>query len=243
MKKRVTAIVPAYNEEKYIKEVLLPLVNSPYIDEVICVDDGSTDSTLEVLKNFRGIEVLNYTKNHGKAFAIARGLEKATGDIVLFFDADIHGLTDVHIKKLISPLSGGKYDLSIGYRSSKMESSVGVPFSGERAYFRKDLLPHIKKFENKGYGLELYLNFHFKNKRKKIFKMNGVLSYAKSNKVSKVKAIKLHSDETFEIIQEIVKRKNMVSYFLNAYLVYVYVNDQSISKYLSYRSFIEYIQK
>lgn len=243
MKKRITAIIPAFNEEKYIKGVLAPLVNSSYINEIICVDDGSTDSTLEILKGVAGIEILHYKINRGKSYAVARGIEKATGDIVLFFDADLHGLTDKHIGKLISPLFSGKYDVSIGYRSSRMESSIGVPFSGERAYFRKDVLPHIKKFENKGFGLELYLNFHFKNKRKKIFKMDGLLTYAKSNKVSKVKAIRYIGEESFEVISEIVKRKNVASYFLNAYLVYVYINDKSLSKYFSYKSFIEYFHK
>lgn len=242
MKARVTAIVPAFNEERNIKGVLLPLISSVYVDEVICVDDGSTDSTFEIAKSVNGVKIIHYEKNRGKAYAIARGIEKAIGDIVLFSDADIYGLKDEHLKKLISPLTSGKYDFSIGYRSSRMESSVGVPFSGERAYLKKDLLRHIKKFENKGYGLELYLNYHFKHRKRKIFKMNGVFSYSKSVKMSRVKAVRSYGDETFEIIQEILKRKNMASYFLNAYLTYVYVNDKSLSKYLPSRSFIQYFR-
>ena len=49
---KVSAIVPAFNEQKKIKAVLEALVKSPDIEEVICVDDGSTDGSVEFLKNF-----------------------------------------------------------------------------------------------------------------------------------------------------------------------------------------------
>lgn len=239
---KVSAIIPAYNEEKHIEKMLISLINSSYIDEVICVDDGSEDSTLKVVRSVKGVRVLHYRKNHGKAYAVARGIEKAQGEIILLLDADIRGLTDKNIRKFVLPLKTRECDLTIGYCSSRIESSVAVPLSGQRAYFKKNLLPHIRKFENKGYGLELYLNYQFRNKKKKIFKLDGVFSYSKGEKYSDIKAIKLYGDTTFQVVREIFKRKNAASYFINAYLFYIHLNDQSLREYLSYKSLRGYIR-
>lgn len=231
MKKKVSAIVPAYNEEKTLSAVLDVLIASSNIDEIICVNDGSTDKTANIIRSRPKIVGIHLRKNYGKAYAIAQGIEKAKGDIVLFIDADIFGLTDKNIQQLINPLKNGRFDCVIGYRCSRMEATVGVPFSGERAYFKKDLLPHIKHFEKKGYGLELYLNYQFNHKRKKICKLKGVFSYSKHHKYPYLTATKLYTQETYQVMHEIISKENSVSFFVNAYLYYVHVNNRQIFEY------------
>lgn len=237
----VSAIVPAFNEAKFVQSVLLPLIDSAYIDEVVCVDDGSSDSTPDQIRNMKGVTVVSLPKNHGKAYAIARGIEKAKGDIVLFADADIAGLTDRHIAQLLNPLKLGKFDMVIGYRSSAMEATVGVPLSGERAYFKRDLLPLVKQFEKKGYGLELYLNYKFKNKRKKIFQLRGVSSRSKGEKYPYLTAARLYAGETYQVVNEVVRQPNLFSYLLNSYVNYVHFKNERLTDYLQMKRFLRKI--
>src|SRR3989338_9922951 len=97
----VTAIIPAFNEEKNIAKVLKALLGSSCVDEVICISDGSTDGTTEIVKGFgEKIKFLDFKKNHGKGFALAQGLKIATYEIVLFFDGDIVNLKEEYILQL-----------------------------------------------------------------------------------------------------------------------------------------------
>lgn len=237
--KRVTAIVPAFNEEKKILGVLHSLLKSSSIDEIIVVNDGSTDRTSEIVNSFPQIKLIINRKNSGKGYSIARGIEKAKGEIILFVDADIYGLNQSLIDSLISPLQKGECDFTIGYRSSRMEKSVGVPLGGERAYFKKDLMPHIKKIESKAYGaLELYLNYFFKNKKRKIINLKGVYSAPKHKKYSYALATKLYVHETYKVLDEIFARKDSVSYFKNSYLDYVYFRDRNVVEYMQIKRFL-----
>lgn len=222
---RVSAVVPAFNEEKYIKNVLKTLLSSKYLDEVICVNDGSTDNTLNIINKLKNLKVINLTRNHGKAYAVSKGVEKATGEIIVLFDADIKGLRNCLIKDLIYPLKNEDYDISIGFRSGKLERMFFKPFFGERAYFRKDLLPHLKKVEKKGYGLELYLNHEFRNKKVKIVDLHGVVNVFKQEKQSPAVAFRLTLKVFFDIFEDLVKHNNPMYYFLTSYLPF-YVNNR-----------------
>lgn len=204
---KVTAIVPAYNEEKKIYAVLYALVACPYVDEVICVDDGSTDKTREIAESVSGVNLIHLEKNRGKAYAISCGILHAKGAITLFIDADINGLSNVCIKKLLIPLTNLGYDAAIGYRTGKFERLFFRPLGGERAYFRKDLLPYLKKFEKKGYGLEVYLNNLYKKKRVKTVEI-AVTNTWKHNKQSYSLATWLTFVVILDVLQELVRQQS-----------------------------------
>ncbi len=88
----VSVIIPVYNVEKYISECLESLIHQTYKDiEIIIVNDGSTDSSEEIIKSY--LEESNniiyiYQKNKGTAEARNKGIESANGDYVLFVDSD-----------------------------------------------------------------------------------------------------------------------------------------------------------
>ena len=93
----LSIVVPAYNEEHRISESLKGichyLAQKPYTYEVLIVDDGSTDNTVEICRSFAAsdssLRVIHYPVNQGKGFAVRTGMLEAAGENVLFCDADL----------------------------------------------------------------------------------------------------------------------------------------------------------
>ena len=110
----ISVIVPTYNEEKNIL-TLLEKIKSAISDndEIIVIDDGSTDKTLEIIKSFE-CKVIEHVKNQGKGRSLINGINKANGDIIVLIDGD--GQDDpLEINKLIRGIEAG-YDFVIGSR-------------------------------------------------------------------------------------------------------------------------------
>jgi glycosyltransferase involved in cell wall biosynthesis len=93
--------MPAYNEGGRIAAVLSVVANHPLVDEVIVIDDGSTDDTANVAALFDSVRVIVSERNHGKSGAVIEGLKAAHGTILLLLDADLRGLTHENLTDLI----------------------------------------------------------------------------------------------------------------------------------------------
>ncbi|MFP3872783.1 MAG: glycosyltransferase family 2 protein [Candidatus Natronoplasma sp.] len=107
----ITAVIPAYNEEERIEKVLKE--TSQYVDEIIVVDDGSTDNTAEIARLYG--RTIEKDSNQGYIDSIKRGFKAAEGDIVVTLDAD--GEHDpAFIPELIEPLKEDDADLVLGKR-------------------------------------------------------------------------------------------------------------------------------
>lgn len=223
MRPLIAAIVPAYNEQKNIHAVLNTLVQSKHLDEIICINDGSTDNTLEIIKKVQDVKLINFEQNHGKAHAIAKGVATTNADLVVFIDADLSGLTDKSIKSLIDPLVTGGFDATVGYPIYYKLDHIFKPVSGERAYFKKDLLPHLDEFKDKGYGLELYLNYLFRGKKVKALALDEIRQPLKHEKQSIRVATKQFIIQCYQMTREILKQKNPITFFSNAYLYPFYL--------------------
>jgi glycosyltransferase involved in cell wall biosynthesis len=118
----IVAIIPAYNEEKYIGTVVKKA--SHYVDRVIVVDDGSYDNTYGEAKA-SGASVIRSPKNEGKARAIKRGLEKAKdSDVIVLMDGDLQHPPE-EIPSLLECISD--CDLCIGSRF--LSETPGMPFA------------------------------------------------------------------------------------------------------------------
>ncbi len=121
MKRKHVALVPAYNEEESIEEVITHLKNHTHID-VVVIDDGSTDSTPELVKKM-GVVLLRHNTNRGKGEAIRTGfdyvLKKHKGaKYVVLIDADMQ-YSPKDAARLLRPLGEGKADVVTGYRNWK----------------------------------------------------------------------------------------------------------------------------
>ena len=118
---KISVIVPCYNEEKYIIEVLnkINLQKNTFNIEIIVSDDKSTDNTLDILKNSSNLydKLVIGEVNKGKGAAIKLALEKVTGDITLIQDADLEYSPEDY-KKLLLPFFEKKADVVYGSRFS-----------------------------------------------------------------------------------------------------------------------------
>lgn len=107
----VSVVIPAYNEVETVQNVIKVVKSSNYIDEIIVVDDGSTDGTAEAAEKM-GVTLIKHLNNKGKGAALNTGFKKSTGDIVAFIDADLKNLTAKQVESIIKPILDGKADVT-----------------------------------------------------------------------------------------------------------------------------------
>ncbi|MDO8569425.1 MAG: alpha/beta fold hydrolase [bacterium] len=159
--KKVVAIIPSYNEAPRIASVLEAITKVANIDQIIVVDDGSTDNTEEVVKKFKSVKYLRNQTNIGKADSMNRGVQSSDADIIFFCDADLIGITKEIIQDIISPVIDGKFSMFIGLRGNIMQKIVYLFAinSGERALTREvwEKLPNYFKYK---YRVEAGLNYY-----------------------------------------------------------------------------------
>lgn len=132
----ISIIIPAYNEEKRIKNTLETILDytknydSDVKFEIIVVDDGSKDMTAHIVNEYQQIKLLKQEPNQGKGFAIKRGMLEANGELRLFTDADL-STPIIELKKLILEIENG-FDIAIGSRAlDKNLIKIRQPFYRE----------------------------------------------------------------------------------------------------------------
>ena len=115
----VSVVVPIYNEEKTLAQVVDELIALGIRMEILLVNDGSTDGTADVMarlaERHAEVRALHQPANRGKGAAVRRGFDESTGDIVLIQDADLE-YSPKDIPALIDPLVSGKADAVFGTR-------------------------------------------------------------------------------------------------------------------------------
>jgi glycosyltransferase involved in cell wall biosynthesis len=180
----IAAIVPTYNEALNVSGVLDVLKRAPVLDEIILVDDGSTDKTIEILRHAAltdsRIRVIQHEKNKGKGQAIFTGWAATCAQILLLLDADLKALTPDHIQALLDPVIDRRADMTLGlFRGGHLATDLShwfTPFlTGQRA-LRADLLKHLSHDAAAGYGFEVALTVAAskQNYRKRIVFLKGV---------------------------------------------------------------------
>ncbi|WHH59910.1 glycosyltransferase family 2 protein [Petroclostridium sp. X23] len=168
--KKISVIIPAYNEEDNIKDTIEAVLTLKNIHELVVVDDGSSDRTWQIAEE-SGALVIKSLKNLGKGTALKKGLYVCTGDIIVFLDADV-GDSAAEVAKIIKPVENDECDVCIarfgkaskkgGFGIVKFISRYGAKMlsgkyvesilSGQRA-FKSEVLDNIHI--GAGFGAEV----------------------------------------------------------------------------------------
>lgn len=175
---QISVIICAYNEEITIENMLVSISKIPIVNEIIVVNDGSIDRTGDIIKNLKTIiriSDIHLAQNMGKGYALAKGIEKAGSEYLVFIDADLSNLNCGHIQELINPVITNKADMVLGQATDTRINHNINPFkyfSGQRALRKKDIFPILDRIKPSRFGVETIINLHYQAKNKKIKYVN-----------------------------------------------------------------------
>lgn len=208
----VTVVIPAYNEEKTIGEVISVVKKVDLVDYIIVVSDGSCDSTAEIAKSFN-VDVVELAENLGKGGALKRGVDKSSSDTIIFLDADLVGLRPEHIKSLLIPVLREEVDMTIGIfdngRSiTDLAQRVTPYLSGQRAV-KKYIIDNILDFDSCRYGVEVAITKYALNNniRTKEVVLDNLTHIMKEEKLGVVKGFAQRLKMYWDIAKIISKRR------------------------------------
>lgn len=124
---RLTVVMPAYNEEATLREIVARVMDRPEPAELVLVDDCSRDRTREIMRDLAAadsrIRLVFHERNQGKGAALHSGFAAATGNVVLIQDADLE-YDPSDYERLLSPIRKGVADVVFGNRFGGEEARV-----------------------------------------------------------------------------------------------------------------------
>jgi glycosyltransferase involved in cell wall biosynthesis len=153
---KISIVCPFFNEEdmvdlfmEEVTAVVKPL-NMPF--EIVCVNDGSTDNTLQKLlqakKNFTNIRIINLSRNFGKEAALTAGLDFTKGEVIIPIDADLQDPPEL-IKSFISKWQDG-FDVVLAKRTDRSSDTVVKKLTAQLFYKFHNIISHTELHENIG---------------------------------------------------------------------------------------------
>jgi len=158
---KISAVVPAYNEADRIEAVLAPLKAVDAVDDIVVVDDGSTDGTAHVARTM-GVDVVRLATNRGKAAALDRGVQSARHATLLFLDADLVGLRAEQVKQLVKTYLDGSVDMVVGvFKNGRLNTDLSQTFapylSGQRVLSKAQWQRIREQVSEMDFGVEIAL--------------------------------------------------------------------------------------
>ena len=211
---KITAVMPVFNEEKTLLSVLNVINNTEVINEIIVVDDASSDNSRKKINSIKSnkITIISLKKNLGKSDAVKVAVQSTKTDILLFCDADLINLSEEHINQIVRPLIDGKLLMSVGLRDYGLIGNYiyknYLPLiAGERAIPYSIFKETMNNPFMKDYALEVVLNDYCKKNSIPIYKntMKGLKQTVKHKKWKN--GAYLLAKEMFQILMVIVMLK------------------------------------
>lgn len=162
---KVSAIIAAYNEQDTIATVVRAIEGHPLIDEIIVVDDGSSDAT-SARAGETSAKVITLPQNHGKAGAMNAGVRAARNETILFLDADILGLTHDIVTLTVTPVLTKKCGMFVAIRARRTywmnRLLYFIPVLGGERALTKEIWRLVPRTYRKGFQIEIALNYYTK---------------------------------------------------------------------------------
>lgn len=167
----VGVVIPAYNEAENLPPVLNAVCAAEWLEEIVIVDDGSTDATFEVARykaeRDHRLVVIGLPENQGKAAAMLTGVRALHTDLVIFLDADLVGLTPLHLQQLQSLQKSGSHEMTvavfqIGRTLTNVPQRIVPHLSGQRCLWRLEAEEALIPLGADRYGVETGLTIHAK---------------------------------------------------------------------------------
>ncbi|HEY8346312.1 MAG TPA: glycosyltransferase family 2 protein [Symbiobacteriaceae bacterium] len=206
----VAAVIPAYNEETTIAEIVRVLRQCDEVSEIIVVDDGSGDRTAERAQA-AGARVVGHPYNLGKAGALKTGVQSTQAPVLLFLDADLIGLSPAHVRALLRPVLDGQADMTVGIFddgrvATDLAQMVAPYLSGQRA-LRREIMEELFRVEPHadlaGYGIEVALTRHVRDRGYRVVEvpLEEMSHRMKEEKLGLVKGVRARLKMYYEILK------------------------------------------
>lgn len=195
---KISALIPARNEENTIFDTVRVLRQIPGVSEIIVVDDASADNTAELARQ-AGAVVISLPTNLGKGGALNRGVAVATGDIIALVDGDL-GSSAAEVAKLLAPVVAGHADMTVAkFPKARKKGGFGLvkglarngikwytgletlaPLSGQRAMTRQ-VVELLGGFES-GFGVEVGMTIDAARKGFRIMEVEADMTHAETGR-------------------------------------------------------------
>ncbi len=196
---KVVAVIPAYNEEENILNTISNVKKIDLIDEIVVVDDGSSDKTSQVVESIEEVKLIKLEKNSGKGYAIRKAIEVIDYDYMVLLDGDL-GESSYEVNKLIKPVIQDECDVSIarfgkakkkgGFGLVKNLAKYGVYFytgekidttlSGQRVY-KKEVVEKISYIPDR-FGVEVAMTVETFRNDFKIKEVDVTMSHSETGR-------------------------------------------------------------
>jgi glycosyltransferase involved in cell wall biosynthesis len=176
---KVGVVIPAWNEEEDIPQVLDIVGSASWLEKVVIVDDGSSDNTLQVSQNcaikYSRMVVEHLPDNQGKGAAMLAGMRALPQEVetVMFLDADLVGLSESHLTRLYTPVRERQCEMSVaifkeGYWRTDLSQRFAPNLNGQRCLPREAAELAMGPLAESGYGVEIGLTLYARRNKWRI---------------------------------------------------------------------------
>jgi glycosyltransferase involved in cell wall biosynthesis len=220
VKAKVVAVVSAYNEEERITLTLDALRSVPRIDEIVVVDDASSDGTAQQA-SISQVKVISLERNLGKGGALNLVLGRISFDVLLLLDADL-AESALQVDRLLKPVLEGRSDMAIAdFPPARVRGGLGLvkslakwaiknatglsvrePLSGQRA-MTKEVIEKVKRLEE-GFGVEVGLTIDAARAGFRIIEIETEMTHRETGR--DWRAILHRGRQFFDVLKVVLRR-------------------------------------